>query len=75
MAFDRTLLAGPQEGLVSVGEGGVQRVRGRVGLLPDYLVDDSEIQALQCEAEAEDDVVRARDTEGAVGLEYAPGSL
>ena len=36
------------------------------------VVDDSEIEYLQREAWAEDDVVRAADPERAVGLEYAP---
>ncbi len=57
---------------MAVGKGGVQCVGHGVGLNPSYLVDDPETEALQREAEAEDDVVRAADPERAVGLEYTP---
>src|SRR5215203_3567249 len=54
-----------------MGEGGVEGVRGRVWLGPSNLVYDLESHRLQGETEAEDDVVRAGDPDGAVGLEDA----
>jgi hypothetical protein len=65
-------LARPEEGLVGMGEGCVQRVGDGVGLLPGDLVDNPEIQALQCKAEAKDDVVSSGDPERSVWLEDAP---
>jgi hypothetical protein len=50
----------------------VQRVGDGVGLLPGDLVDNPEIQALQCKAEAKDDVVSSGDPERSVWLEDAP---
>ena len=44
-----------------------------IGFLPRHRVDDPKTQPLQREAEAEDDVVRARHPQRAVGLEDAPG--
>jgi hypothetical protein len=54
-----------------VGEGGVEGVGGRVWLGPCNLVYELESHRLQGETEAENDVVRARDPDGAVGLEDA----
>jgi hypothetical protein len=51
------------------GDGGVVDVRDGAGLLPGYLVDDSKPQPLQREAEAEDDVVRARHPQRAAWRE------
>jgi hypothetical protein len=54
-----------------VGESGVEGVRGRVWLGPGDLVYEFESHGLQGEAETEDDVVRAGDPDGAIGLEDA----
>src|SRR5215210_994793 len=64
--------ARPQERLVGVGEGGVHGVRGRVWFVPGDLIYHLELHALEGEAEAEDDVVRARDPDSSVGFEDAP---
>src|SRR5829696_5369740 len=53
-------LARPQECFVGVGEGGVEDVRWWVWFGPGDLVYKLEVHALEREAEAEDDVVRAR---------------
>jgi hypothetical protein len=54
-----------------VGEGGVEGVRRRVGLLPGDLIYDAVPQPLQREPNAEDDVVGARYPQRTVGLEDA----
>jgi len=54
-----------------VGEGGVEGVGRGVGFLPSYGIDDPEPHRLQGETEAEDDVMRAGDPDGALGLEDA----
>src|SRR5215204_1106031 len=64
-------LSRPHDSLVGVGEGGVEGVGRRVGLFPSYGIYDLESHRLQGETEAEDDVVRAGDPDGAVGLEDA----
>src|SRR5215217_4987613 len=64
-------LARPQQRLVGVGESGVGGVIKRVWFRPGNLVYELELHSLQGETEAEDDVVRARDPDGAVGLEDA----
>jgi hypothetical protein len=52
-----------------MGEGGVESVRRWVWFSPGYLVYELESHRLQGETEAEDDVVRARDPDDALGLE------
>jgi hypothetical protein len=64
-------LACPQQCLVGVGKGGVEGVRGRVWLRLCNLVNDLEPHRLQGETEAEDDVVRAGNPDGAVRLQDA----
>src|SRR5687768_911183 len=64
-------LSGPQQRFVGVGEGGVECVRGRVWLSPGNLVYELEFHRLQGETEAEDDVVRAGDPDGAIRFEDA----
>jgi hypothetical protein len=54
-----------------VGEGGVEGVGRGVGFLPSYGINDLEPHRLQGETEAEDDVMRAGDPDGALGLEDA----
>ena len=66
-----TSLARPQQRLVGVGESGVQGVRRWIWFSPGNLVYELESHRLQGETEAEDDVVRAGDPDGAVGLEDA----
>jgi hypothetical protein len=56
---------------LQVGKGGVEGVWGRVWLGPCNLVNDLEAHRLQGETEAEDDVVRARNPDGAIRLEDA----
>ena len=71
--------AGGQEGArwaaysyrLRVGEGCVEGVRRWVWFSPRNLVYELESHRLQGEPEAEDDVVRAGDPDGAVGLEDA----
>jgi len=58
-----------------VGEGGVEGVGRGVGLFPSYGIDDLEHHRLQGETEAEDDVVRARDPDGAIRLQDATSLL
>jgi hypothetical protein len=55
-----------------LGEGGVQGVRSWVRLAPYDVVYDPELQPLQREPEAEDDVVGSTHPERAVRLEDAP---
>src|SRR5829696_739154 len=64
-------LARPQDCFVGVSKGSVEGIRGRVGFLPGDLVYELVPDALQGEAEAEDDVVRARNPDGAFGFEDA----
>ncbi len=45
---------------VRVGEGRMEGVRRGIGLLPHHRVYDAVAEALEGEAQAEDDVVRAR---------------
>ena len=54
-----------------VGEGGVEGVGRGIGLFPSYGINDLEPHRLQGETEAEDDVVRAGDPDGAIRLEDA----
>jgi hypothetical protein len=56
---------------VGVGEGCVEGVRRWVWFRPRNLVYDLESHRLQGETEAEDDVVRAGDPDGALGFEDA----
>src|SRR5215211_9000429 len=65
----------PHDSLVGVGEGGVEGVGRGVGFLPSYSINDPEPHRLQGETEAEDDVMRAGDPDGALGLEDAPRLL
>src|SRR5215210_874991 len=64
-------LARPEQRLVGVGEGGVEGVRGWVRFRPRDLIYEPQFHGLQGETEAEDDVVRARDPDGAAGPEDA----
>src|SRR5215210_2780508 len=64
-------LARPEQCLVGVGEGGVEGVRGWVRFRPRDLIYEPQFHGLQGETEAEDDVVRARDPDGAAGPEDA----
>ncbi len=56
-----------------VGEGRVQRIRDRIGLLPNDAVYEAIPEALQRETQAEDDMVRARHPQGTVGLQDTSG--
>src|SRR5215218_1231762 len=64
-------LSRPHDSLVGVGEGGVEGVGRGVWFLPSYGINDLEPHRLQGETEAEDDVVRAGDPDGAIRLEDA----
>src|SRR5215211_1124417 len=64
-------LARPKERFVGVGEGGVAGVGRGVGFLPCYGIYEVQFHGLQGETEAEDDVVRAGDPDGAPGPEEA----
>ena len=65
----------PEQCLVGVGKGGVEGVRRRLWLRPCNLINDLAPHRLQGETEAEDDVMRAGNPDGALGLEDAPRLL
>ena len=64
-------LRGPDQGLVRVGEAPAAEVRHRVGLAPDDVVEDPEVEVLQRRADPEDVVVGADDPERRVLLHHA----
>ena len=59
---------------MGVGEGRVQRVRRRIGLLPYHGIYDAVAEALEGEAYAEDDVVRARHPQRVGSLKETLGN-
>ncbi len=65
------VLRRPQDRLGGVREVAAGKVRRRVRLLPCDVVQQLEPELLHCVADGEDDVLRAGNPEGAVGLEYA----
>jgi len=69
--FALLILGGPENGFGAVGEVPATQVGRRVGLFPGDVVENLEPELLHRVADAEDDVVRAADPDGAVGLEDA----
>ena len=62
---------GPDQGLVGIGEALAAEVRHRIGLAPDDIVEDPEVEILQAGADAEDVVVGADHPERRIGLHHA----
>ncbi len=69
--FAFLVFRGPEDRLRRVGEVTAAQVRGRIGLFPGDVVQNLVPELLQGVADAENDVVRARHPDGAVGLEHA----
>ena len=65
------VFGGPEEGFGAVGEVAAGKVGRRVGFFPGDVVEQLEAELLQGVADGEDDVQRAGDPEGTVGLEHA----
>lgn len=64
------VLGRPDDGLGRVREVAAGEIRRRVGLLPGDVVEDFEAKLLHRVTDGEDDVVRARHPDAAVGLEH-----
>lgn len=62
---------GPEDGFGGVGEVTAAQVGRWIGFFPGDVVEDFEAELLHGVADAEDDVVRARDPDGAVGFQDA----
>ena len=71
--FAGFVAAGPDQGFMGVGQALAAKVRHRVGLAPDHVVQDPEPLILQGRADAEDVVIAADHPERAVRLEQAAG--
>ena len=65
----------PQDHLRRVGEVPAGQVGGRIGLVPDDVVEDPEPQALKGKPDGVDDVRRPGDPDRPVGLQHPPARL
>ena len=68
----RRVARGPDQSLVGVGEAAAAKIRHRVRLAPDHVVEDPEAEVLENGADAEDVVIGADHPQRGVGLHHPP---